>query len=417
MLVKTSDRFIPSQSGTGPDPVPKMVAAAYGMHSADQIAIVVVPLIAKLVFDASAGAIGALIACQSLGQLLGSIPFGLAVDRFHSRGLATGSTMISIAGMLGAWVGVMRADIILFGAMMTVAGFGIVLFVLVILSMVPAVTNDVGLANLNSRIELPRAMCSFVIPLVIGAIITAANARWVIGAAAIGPAVAYLAARRLPDIAPGGNDPGRPLRRLLEGGRFVLGEGHLRAITMCALSWNFGFVVLLVAMLPLLVELNIRPGVFGIALSCFGLAAVVGSWVIGKVSPVVAPRFFLIAGPASSVGTAAILLASGGSNATAMILVGFFVLGFGPSMWLVTQNTVRQVVTPRQLLGRVNSMIQTAIYGVRPLSAIGAGVIVETTSPRGALVVVGMAFALSTAAAVFSQLRSVSSFDRLGFAA
>jgi hypothetical protein len=34
-------------------------------------------------------------------------------------------------------------------------------------------------------------------------------------------------------------------------------------------------------------------------------------------------------------------------------------------LWLICQITVRQLVTPAPLMGRVNATVQTAIYGVR----------------------------------------------------
>ena len=46
--------------------VRQLTRAAYGVHLADQIALVSVPLIAALVFDVPTEIIGFLIACQSV---------------------------------------------------------------------------------------------------------------------------------------------------------------------------------------------------------------------------------------------------------------------------------------------------------------------------------------------------------------
>jgi len=51
---------------------------------------------------------------------------------------------------------------------------------------------------------------------------------------------------------------------------------------------------------------------------------------------------------------------------------GYFLLGAGPILWVISTTTLRQSVTPQQLLGRV-SAINTLGYGARPLgAALGA---------------------------------------------
>lgn len=401
------------------DALRNLVRAAYGMHVADQIALVSVPLVAAIVFNATAGQIGLLVACQSLGQLLGSIPFGLIVDRFHARWVVMGATIISAVGFAGAWFAIATSNLVVFGLLVTLAGFGIVLFLLVALAMIPVIAGAGGVARANSRVEIPRSVMSLAVPLVVGATITSAKSDWVFAPAFIGPVYAFIVATRLPNIAPrrsASTTATTTRTRLSEGGKFVIAQGHLRAITLCSLSWNFAFSVLLVAMVPLLKDLGKDPGVFGIALASFGLAAVIGSWLAGRLSNSVEPRIVLMLGPASSVLAAGLVLAAHSSGSVAFIYAGFLVLGLGPSMWIVAQNTVRQLVTPRDMLGRVNAMIQTAIYGVRPIGAIVGGALIGATSPRIGLLAVAAAFVLSTAAALASGLRTVQTYAELELA-
>ena len=52
--------------------------------------------------------------------------------------------------------------------------------------------------------------------------------------------------------------------------------------------------------------------------------------------------------------------------------LGFFLLGAGPILWVISTTTLRQTVTPPELLGRV-SVINIMAYGARPIgSAFGA---------------------------------------------
>ena len=52
--------------------------------------------------------------------------------------------------------------------------------------------------------------------------------------------------------------------------------------------------------------------------------------------------------------------------------LGFFLLAAGPILWVISTTTLRQTVTPPDLLGRV-SAINIMAYGARPIgSALGA---------------------------------------------
>ncbi|MEP3394125.1 MAG: hypothetical protein ABJN34_16680 [Litoreibacter sp.] len=62
---------------------------------------------------------------------------------------------------------------------------------------------------------------------------------------------------------------------------------------------------------------------------------------------------------------------------------------------------------------RVNAVIQTAIYGVHPLSALIEGAFVGATTPQAGLALVSTAFALSFLAAAFSSLRHLRNYESL----
>jgi hypothetical protein len=82
-------------------------------------------------------------------------------------------------------------------------------------------------------------------------------------------------------------------------------------------------------------------------------------------------------------------------------------------MWLVAQNAVRYLVLPSELLNRVNAVIQTAIYGVRPLGVLAGGPVAGVYCPVAGLWRVIIVFGLSLAVSVFSDLRRATSYDAL----
>ncbi len=397
--------------------VTRLQIAGSGMHLADQIALVGVPLVAALAFDASPAVIGMLVACQSLAHLIGSVPAGLIVDRGAPHRVGMAAVLISLLGFAGTAASVWSGSLVGFGACVTVAGFGIVLFVLTGLSILPRSVPAPGLAQANARIEMPRAAASFAVPLALGAAISTDTVEWVFPAAVVGGGLALVAMAGLPRYVPGRRSAGSPLRRVIEGGAFVLSNDLLLAIAGCALFWNFAFSALLVTMVPLLTDvLHLEAGIFGIAMAAFGLAAFAGSSLAARYAGRIRPSLILLFGPGSSVPAVLLLLTvhPGGSPLT--VYAGFFLLGFGPSMWLIAQNSVRQLVSPRDMLGRVNAVIQTTIYGARPLGALCGGFLITATSPRTAVAFVACAYGLSFLAAALSRLRSIRSYAELGAA-
>lgn len=394
--------------------IDRLTLAAYGMHIADQIALVAVPLVAALVFQASPEMIGTLVACQAMAHLLGSIPSGVIVDRLQPRSVAITATAISLMGFLGVALSVALANLPFFAITVLLSGCGIVLFVLVALSIIPMVVKAGGLAPANARIEIPRAVASFAVPLGVGIFVGGETARLVFGIASLCALGALTVTLRLPRLPASPRKKENLLKMILEGSALVARHHLLRPIAACAIFWNLAFAALLVAMVPLILDYyHADPGVFGIALSAFGGGAIVGSWLSSRFSHRISPNVILLFGPGSSALAILALLAIPAHGPIEAIYASFFLLGFGPSMWLIVQNSIRQLVTPTQMLGRVNAVIQTAIYGVRPLGALAGGSIVGAMSPRAGITFVALAFGCSLAAALFSQLRTVRSYAEL----
>lgn len=361
---------------------------------------------------APAEIIGLLVACQSMAHLLGSIPFGILVDTYQQRTLAIGATLLSLIGFSGAAAAVVFGSLFGFGLSVVLSGFGIVLFMLTTLSIIPKIVASKDLGTANAGIELPRAMASFAVPLSIGIAVSYVSAGWLFPLATVGAVVACIFALRLPnfEVTPNTASSG-VFRRIIEGGRYVVDHSLLRAILLCAIFWNFAFSALLV---PLIRDVYlIGAGTFGIALAAFGVGASIGSWISRAYGARIPPNFILLFGPGISVLAPAILYLISANGSLLLICTAFFIIGFGPSMWLIAQNSVRQTVSPSHMLGRVNAVIQTAIYGVRPLAALIAGAFVGATSPQTGLVLVFTAFALSFLAAAFSGLRHVKSYDSI----
>jgi predicted MFS family arabinose efflux permease len=179
----------------------------------------------------------------------------------------------------------------------------------------------------------------------------------------------------------------------------------LRGIGLCAVCWNFAFFALLAIWAPLaLGPLGFDPAHTGLAQSAYGAGLILGALAAPASAQRLPPFATLIFGPVVSVIAAGFFFAALTSHAFACAAIGHFLVGFGPMMWLICQTTLRQLVTPLGLMGRVNATLQTAIYGVRPLGALAGGIVAAQFGLTSALALVATAFALSTLVIVLSPL-------------
>jgi predicted MFS family arabinose efflux permease len=147
----------------------------------------------------------------------------------------------------------------------------------------------------------------------------------------------------------------------------------LRPVFVTQFVFNTAFFLILAIFVPHAVHnLGLTAAGVGVTLGMFGVGMVVGA--------LFAPGLmrWLRFGAVVATGPFAGLLGSIMMALTIWVPVpllaglGFFLLGVGPILWVISTTTLRQTVTPPDLLGRV-SAINIMAYGARPIgSALGA---------------------------------------------
>jgi predicted MFS family arabinose efflux permease len=231
-------------------------------------------------------------------------------------------------------------------------------------------------------------------------------------------ALGALTLRHLPPDAPAAPGPRLPLRQAIrEGARFVLAEAHLRALALCAIAWNLGFFALVAVAVPLaLGPLGLSPAEAGLALGFYGAGLLLGAFAAPLVLRVLPPGQVLVLGPALTLLAMAWLwlpwVPPFPRLASAQALIGF-----GPMLWQVTQTTLRQAVTPPELLGRVGATLQVAVFGVRPLGALAAGALAAWAGPWAGLGLATLGFALSVLVVLRAPLQGLRAFPGVSTAA
>ena len=377
-------------------PFTALLGVSAGTHAADQLALATLPLTATLILGAGPDVLGLLVAAQSAAWLLVSLPAGAWVDRLPRRRLLIVALGLGLLASITAVIAAATGIAALLGLAAFAGASGTVVFVLTSVSLLPSLVPTDDLPRSNARLELTRAVVSLAAPFVAGLLAQHLSPTWGYALAAFGAALALVCALALPKgVAP--NTPAnRPsfIQSIRTGAEFVARHELLRGISLCAICWNFAFFALLAIWAPLaLGPLHLDPAHMGLAQSAYGAGMILGALVAPVSSRQLPPFATLIFGPAVSVIAALLFLVAPSGNGFLLSVAGHFLIGFGPILWLICQTTVRQLVTPTPLMGRVNATVQTAIYGVRPLGALAGG-----------LVLIAVAFALSTLVIVLSPL-------------
>lgn len=388
-------------------PFTALLGVSAGTHAADQLALATLPLTATLILGAGPDVLGLLVAAQSAAWLLVSLPAGAWVDRLPRRRLLIVALGLGLLASITAVIAAATGIAALLGLAAFAGASGTVVFVLTSVSLLPSLVSTDDLPRSNARLELTRAVVSLAAPFVAGLLAQHLSPTWGYALAAFGAALALVCALALPKgVAP--NTPAnRPsfIQSIRTGAEFVARHELLRGISLCAICWNFAFFALLAIWAPLaLGPLHLDPAHMGLAQSAYGAGMILGALVAPVSSRQLPPFATLIFGPAVSVIAALLFLVAPSGNGFLLSVAGHFLIGFGPILWLICQTTVRQLVTPTPLMGRVNATVQTAIYGVRPLGALAGGLVAAQAGLQSALVLIAVAFALSTLVIVLSPL-------------
>ncbi len=392
-------------------PFTALLGAAAGTHAADQLALATLPLTATLVLGAGPDILGLLVAAQSTAWLLVTLPAGAWADCMSRRTLLIIGLALGLAASVVAVIAAAAGITGLLGVAAVVGASGTVVYMLTSMSLLPSLVPADDLPRSNARLELARAIVSLAAPFVAGLLAQHLSPTWGYALAAGGAAVALACIVALPKAAaPPAGAPRPPMAAAIQAGaRFVVRHELLRGISLCAIFWNFAFFALLAVWAPLALNLlKLDPASMGLAQSAYGAGLILGALVAPISSRRLPPLAILIFGPAVSVIAAALFLlaptAGSSGKGFAFAAAGHFLVGFGPMLWLICQTTVRQLVTPAPMLGRVNATVQTAIYGVRPLGALAGGIVAAEAGLQAALLLIAASFVLSTLVIVLSPL-------------
>lgn len=345
-------------------------------QAAEQLSLAAVPIVAVLLLRAGPGEIGFLASIQSLPFLLLAMPLGLLADRLSRQRLMVLAEALRALALLFLWLMLLGGQLSI--AALAVVGFmaavGTVAFSVAAPSLVPALVGANELARANGRLELARSTAFAAGPALAGALIawTGASAAFVLSGML--SVLAVLCLRGIREPVRAAVAPRHPLLELQDGAKWVWRSDLLRPIMFTSIAWNISWFMLQAAYVPYAMnDLGLNASGVGITLATYGVGMMVGALLAPRVVAALPLGQAILMGPYFSVLAALTMAMSLYWPQGWLAALSYFFFGVGPIIWTITSTTLRQTVTPRDMIGRVTSINIVVSTGARPLGAALGG--------------------------------------------
>jgi MFS family permease len=390
-------------AGTRPVAPPRGFGLLWSAESVSllgtQVTLLAVPLLAVRVLDASGFAMGLLTAAGWLPVTLLGLVAGVWVDRGHPVRIMVVANVARLAliaavplahalGLLSIW---------LLLAVALAAGVFTVFFDIAYQTYVPDTVPPEGLPAANSRLELSRSVAQLSGPALGGVLVTALSASgallvdaasFLAGALLLAP----LLGRRRTLTAP--RPTGSVLGSIREGIAYIRGNSLITTVIAAASASNLFMSGLIALQVLVAVDvLGMSATTLGLVLAGEGLAALAGAALTPRLTRAAGEAAVVLASLALMAAGAALLFLSPSTGGAALFLAGQLCLGLSGPMINISLVTIRQRLTPPELLGRVNATARVAVMTSLPIGSVLFGAVASLTSLRTALLAIAVGLA------------------------
>jgi MFS family permease len=377
--------------------------------SITQIAL---PTVAVFQLHAGPFELGLLAAFSRLPFPILALPVGVWIDQLPRRRVMiladTGRTLALASIPIVATISTLT--LVQLYVVAAVTGLLTIFFDLAYLSYVPALVGRENLGDANAKLQTSLSVSEVAGPGLGGLLIQALGAGQAIAVDAASYVVSFASVAWI-----GGSDPSpdRKLRTtsafadLKEGVAHVFKHPLLRSmiVTMGA-AITLGHITDPNVYPFFYRTLNLSPGTVGLVLSVGGLGGIAGAIMSRRVAARFGPGWTLgVCG--ALVGLSFMLLTTARFGyAIPIVVASLVVIGLIDTIYNVTQVSLRQMLTPDRLQGRMNSVFRTVYWGAWPVGSVIGGYLGSTLGPVPAILIGGAGFAVLSLAALLTPLRT-----------
>ncbi|HWJ85595.1 MAG TPA: MFS transporter, partial [Cellulomonas sp.] len=360
---------------------------------ADGVGMVVMPLLAMRISD-DPFVVSVISALAFLPWLVLGVLSGAVVDRADRRrvmgfgALARAGAYVAlavIAGTVGIPLWLLFATVLLAACIETLADGAAQ-------AMVPTLVPTARLDTANSRFQAGELVMQGMVALPLGAALFSVAVPLPLAVGALAYAAAAVLVLTLPRRAgrpapePTASEPKEPVAAGLResiwaatgaGLRYTFGHRDLRGLVLVtatiAMTLQFAQGSL---MFYLVRGVGVPEAALGLLTAGMALGGVGGA--IG--SPALARRFGRRVAMVTATGVAGaafvvLALVPGGTLGIVVAALAMAVAALAGTAWNVQSSTVRQMIVPGEMLGRVNGATRTLVWGLAPCAALLGGLV------------------------------------------
>ena len=354
----------------------------WAAHSASlfgsEITALALPLMAVLLLDASPGQMGILAAAGTAPFLLCSLLAGVWVDRRRRRPVLVGADLaragLLLSMPLAAWIGMLRIEQLYLVTF--VVGIFSVFFDVADYAYVPSLVGRESVVEANSKLQVSYSAAEAGGPGVAGLLVQFISAPGAIAVDAVSFLVSAVLLRRIESPeSPVATKASRSLRHDVESGlRALLGHRLLRPIVLASITDSI-FLKGIAAIFVLYTtrELQISPITLGVILAIGGIGAIPGALLSASAARRFGVGPTIIGGWLIGAATWLLIPLATGPLAVPVLAASMLLGGIAGTIVNVQQWSLRQLVTPDELQGRVTASHRFLVYGAYPLGALLGG--------------------------------------------
>lgn len=370
----------------GPDFMSFWAGQTIGMFGM-RLGMIAMPVVAVQVLNASESQVGILNAAITAAFLFLGLPAGAWVDRWLKRPTLVIANAVRAAAAMSIPVLYLIGNLQIWHLYVValVTGLATVFFDVAYQSYVPLLVPVQQIGGANSRLEATSQVAMTAGPAIGGLLLKVMSAPLLLVGNALGYLISFLLIMRTRDDEAANRQPATGaglFADVREGLIFSWREPVIRAIIGGNLLSATGGTIWL-TLFPVLVlrRLGMDGTTYGLILTVGAAGGLLGALLAGW-----ARRTWgdALAIPGSllfhCLANLAVPLAAylSGAGAAVALMAGLFVAGIGSLIYNILQVSLRQRLTPRHLLGRMNASIRWVVWGAMPLASLAAGWLGET---------------------------------------
>jgi predicted MFS family arabinose efflux permease len=363
-----------------------------------QISGLALPTVAILTLDVSGLELGVLNALEFIAFPTLGLFVGVWMDRMKRRPVLIAANLVQVATLATVpaayFLGVLGLYQLYVVAL--VMGITTVFYDVAYQSYLPSLVPREDLVEGNQKLQTSASAAQVIGPSVASGLMHFMSAALSVAWDSAGTLAAAFALGLIskPEPEPSGSQgkEGRNFfREMREGIRVVTGNRLLWTQAGCTATANLGGNMFNVAVLLFAFRtLGISKDTIGIAFSIGAVGFLFGVFASSAVTSRLGLGRTIALSIFMNLGELLVLLA-GGTFAVLILGAAFFIGGFGIPIYNINQVSLRQIITPNRLQGRMNATMRTIVWGTLPVGALLGGASVSAfgvvdTMIAGALV-------------------------------